>query len=116
MRPGPRDHLITEALARKLEALDPSLVVRDHLDAAEAPSRLAQHLARVVQRALGSTHDSEQRARLINQLIALAAPDDAGDLIVIPPEVWEGLQRPPERLGDKPTSIAAPSIPLATSD
>src|SRR3954452_8795563 len=48
VKPGPRDHLITEALARELSRIDPALVDREALDGAEGPLRLSRHLARVV--------------------------------------------------------------------
>jgi superfamily II DNA or RNA helicase/HKD family nuclease len=106
--------LITEALARELARLDPALVDREALDAAEGPLRLSRHLATVIQKVLGA-HEAGKQALTTNEVLARAAVD-GGELIALPPEIWRGLRRPPERLGDKPTAIPAPSIPLSMSD
>jgi hypothetical protein len=55
--------LITEALARELARIDPELVDREALDAAEAPLGLSRHLAAVIQRVLGGEHDAARRRR-----------------------------------------------------
>jgi HKD family nuclease len=107
--------LITEALARELSRMDPALVDREALDAAEGPLRLSRHLAAVIQRVLGGAHEAGTQAVTTNDVLTRAAVD-GGELIALPPEVWRGLRRPPERLGDKPTEIPAPSIPLSMSD
>ena len=63
VKPGPRDHLITEALARELAQIDPALVDREALDGAEGPLRLSRHLAAVVQRACVRPKSLESKPR-----------------------------------------------------
>jgi superfamily II DNA or RNA helicase/HKD family nuclease len=119
MRPGPRDHLVTRQVAEALAAIDPTLVDRVALDAAEGPARLARHLATVIQRALGElADDAEAQTALVNDLIrARAAAEDRHDeLVAVPPELWQALRQPPERLGDAPRTIPAPTVPLSSSD
>jgi superfamily II DNA or RNA helicase/HKD family nuclease len=119
MRPGPRDHLITQRVAEALAAFDPSLIDRVALDAAEGPARFARHIAVVIERALREIgEDAEAQAALINELVeARAAPDDRqAELVAVPPELWQGVKRPPERLGEAPRAVPAPTVPLSTSD
>jgi superfamily II DNA or RNA helicase/HKD family nuclease len=112
LQPGPRDHLLTREIERLLRAVDPSLVERAPLDATEAPSRLARHLARVIERELGSQGgaDAVRQATTVNQLI----PDD--ERLVLPPEVWTGLRRAPIGLGDRPVAVPTPQTALSVSD
>lgn len=116
MKPGPRDHLVTEALAGELSDVDALLVQREALDGAEAPSRLSRHLATTIERALRAADDPGAQAALVNELLARAVPAETADHVAIPPELWTGLRRPPERLGGSPTTIASPSVPLSASD
>ena len=44
LKPGLRDHLVTEALRDALSSLDADLIEKSALDPAEAPDRLARHL------------------------------------------------------------------------
>ena len=55
---------------------------------------------------------------LVNELISARAAemDRTGEVVRLPPEVWQGLRRPPERLGDTPRAIPAPTVPLSSSD
>jgi hypothetical protein len=117
VQPGPRDHLITQGLDQLLSQVDSALVDRASLDGAEAPTRLSRHLATVIERALRAADDPTVQAALINGLLVSAIGiGEPSELIAVPPEVWQGLRRPAERLGGKPTAIAAPSVPLSTSD
>jgi hypothetical protein len=102
MRPGPRDHLVTQRLQGVLAAIDPALVDRVSLDTAEAPERLSRHVAAVIERVLHElAHDAEAQATLVNELVAARAGTDDrhGELLVVPPELRQGLRVPPERLG-----------------
>jgi hypothetical protein len=119
MRPGPRDHLITQRVAKALASVDPSLIDRVALDAAEGPARFARHLATVIERALRDiADDAEAQAALVNELVAArASSEDRGaELVALPPEVWQGVKHRPERLGDAPHAVPAPTVPLSTSD
>src|SRR3954468_3753228 len=119
MRPGPRDHLITQRVAEVLAAIDPSLIDRAPLDAAEGPARFAPHLSVVIERALlDVADDAHAQAAIVNHLVAArAAPEDRhGELVTLPPELLQGLREPPARLGDVPRTIPAPTVPLSSSD
>jgi superfamily II DNA or RNA helicase/HKD family nuclease len=119
MRPGPRDHLVTRQIAELLAGLDPSLVDRVALDSAEAPTRLSRHLAAVIERALRElADDAAAQAALVNDLIAARAAreDQTLEAVRLPPEVWRGVRRPAERLGDAARAIPAPTVPLSSSD
>ncbi|UUY03860.1 DUF3427 domain-containing protein [Svornostia abyssi] len=85
--PGVRDELLTRRLARELERLEDGRVLREALDDAEAPGRLARHLARAIERLLaGSSEQVGQLAAQLNALLA-AAKADEGDGVVTPPEI-----------------------------
>src|SRR5688572_33264528 len=115
MRPGPRDHLVTRRVAEVLAGVDPSLIDRVPLDGAEGPARLSRHLAAVIEVALRDLgDDAEAQAALVNDLVAAraAAYDRDAEVLGVPPEIWQGLHRPPERLGDAPMVIPAPTVPL----
>ena len=55
---------------------------------------------------------------LVNGLVAsrAGADDRHGELLVLPPELLQGLRVPPERLGVSPRTIPAPTVPLSSSD
>jgi HKD family nuclease len=117
LRPGPRDHLLTEELVRLLESVDPALIVTIRLDGAEGPRRLAQHLATAIERRLrgfgtGAGSASDQ-AELVNRLID---QHDADAVLVTPPEVWTGLRAVPTGLSSTPAPVPLPATPLAASD
>src|SRR4051812_11670745 len=119
MHPGPRDHLVTRRLAAALAAVDPSLVDLAGLDGADAPARLSRHLAVVVERALRELDDdAAAQVALVNDLIEAraAAQDRDVELVETPPKIWQGLRRQAERLGQAPTVIPAPTVPLSSSD
>jgi hypothetical protein len=119
MRPGPRDHLVTQRIAEALATIDPSLVDRVPLDSAEAPARLARHLAPVIERALRALADDvDAQVALLNELVGMGAvaEDRQAERLMVPPELWQGLRQAPERLGDAPRTIPAPTVPLSSSD
>src|SRR5438132_4320279 len=94
LRPGPRDHLLTRALVRVLESVDPSLVDRLALDGAEGPRRLARHLAAVIERELAGLGDDRDTARRQAELVNALLGSHEEEMIIIPPEVWTGLRAP----------------------
>src|SRR4051794_9776433 len=111
MQPGPRDDLVTQRIAALLAGLDRDRVDCAALDAAEAPSRLSRHLAAVFERALRDAGDDPvAQVALVNDLITARAAemDRRNEVIQLPPEVLEGVRRPPERFGDTPQVIPAP--------
>lgn len=116
LQPGPRDHVVTRALAELLSGIDSSLVDRAPLDAAEGPRRLARHLARVIERELAALGDDSDVAARQSQRINALLEASVDESIVIPPEVWTGLRAAPTRLGHQPPAISLPATPLATSD
>jgi len=117
LRPGPRDHLLTEELVRLLEDVDPTLIDTIRLDGVEGPRRLAQHLATAIERKLaGLGHNADaakQQAELVNRLIDR---HDEDAVVVTPPEVWTGLRVAPTGLSNISVPIPLPATPLAASD
>ncbi len=111
--------LITEALQEQLDCLGGSLeAIRAGLRAPEAADRIALHLARVVERAIGAIDESERAAigidlarRLIDMIQTLPS---AGDLRTERPVVsGEVLRSVVGHLPDgRAESIAEPLIPL----
>ncbi len=115
--------LITEALERDLGALSSRFDVRrGALESAEAPDRLALHLARVIERAVATRPEHDRVAEgivLAQRLLAVIATwapphDDAADILAAQPgapaEVLHAiLARRPD---GTPSTIAAPLIPL----
>jgi superfamily II DNA or RNA helicase/HKD family nuclease len=61
--PGLYEALITEAVREELAGLDGELIHQDGLNPAEAPDRLALHVARVVERVVSSIQDKERVSR-----------------------------------------------------
>jgi hypothetical protein len=119
VRPGPRDHLVTQRIAALLAGIDPELIDRGELDAAEGPVRLSRHLSAVIERALRAVGDDPQaQAALVNELIAAQAESDdrEDEAVPLPPEFWYGVRAPPARFEDTPRTIPAPSVPLSISD
>jgi superfamily II DNA or RNA helicase/HKD family nuclease len=89
--PGLYEALITEAVRAELAGLDGVLVKQDALNAAEAPDRLALHVARVVERVLRGIQDTERVGRgvaLARDLVLHAAK--------VHPEGGAGLEVPLE--------------------
>jgi superfamily II DNA or RNA helicase/HKD family nuclease len=119
VRPGPRDHLITQGIAALLAGIDPEMIDRGPLDAAEGPARLSRHLSAVIERALHAIGDDPQlQAALVNELISARAESDdrEAEVVELPPEVWYGVREAAALFGEKPRVIPAPSVPLSISD
>lgn len=99
---GPRDELITAAVAVALDALraSGSTIERRELDEAEAASYLADHLRRVLRRHLDAvprSADPGAQAEIANRLIADLATDgldavDHDDHVALPAAALTSLQ------------------------
>lgn len=115
--PGPRDHLITEGLRRRLEAVPSDRLVARALDAGEAPERLARHAKDEITRSLRGlidAEDADDQARRINELIA-ALDAETYDAITLPAQVLEGV-RALSPLGQPLDLPPAPATPFSQSD
>ena len=112
--PGPRDHLITRLLERRLAGLEPELRAEEPLDPAEGPERLARHAMTQLQRDLGGVETAEDQARRLNGI--LEGLDDARDAeLELPPRVLTGIKaRSP--LGEPVPLPPLPATPLSQSD
>jgi superfamily II DNA or RNA helicase len=76
VEPGLYQKLVTESLARQLDAIDPRLLRRGRLDPSDAHEALARHLAALTRQALrrvGTKTGSQQLARQITLANRLAA-------------------------------------------
>ena len=77
LRPGPRDHLITRALERLLQTLDPELREDVALDPAEGPERLGRHAMREIARQLAEHESAEEQSQRLNVVLQpLVAQED----------------------------------------
>jgi len=114
--PGPRDHLVTERLARTLRAVPDELRVEVPLDSAEAPDRLARHAMAEIRRDLAGGDAADAQARQINDLLADLDGDASVDQsVAIPARVLQGIKGV-SPLG-KPVDLApAPAIAFSQSD
>ncbi|MGO9900113.1 MAG: DUF3427 domain-containing protein [Solirubrobacteraceae bacterium] len=118
LRPGPRDHLITRRLARRLEQLASELRVDLALDPAEGAERLARHAMREIARQLADDESAVSQARRLNELLRPFVEDaddwEAAD-VVLPPRVLSGIKRR-SPLGDPMPLPALPATPFSQSD
>lgn len=112
---GLYEHLVTRALDGALQTIPSDRLDVHALDGADAPSVLARHLAREVERALASVRADDRagaQARIVNDLLARLAEmtqDDAID---------DERVAPPTRRLDAVHGIAPllrPATPLASS-
>lgn len=114
--PGPRDHLVTRALARELEALSDDVLDERGLDPVEGPDRLSRHAAAELRRGLGSRSEATEQAHQINEVLAdIAADGEDGALISLPPRVLHGI-RDRSPLGAPVDLPPAPATPFGQSD
>ena len=116
--PGLRDELITRALQQALDGVGHELVQRATLEGADAPDRLARHLAAVARRLLADTSaadgPADAQARAVNAVVEALDGGDF-DLLAVPPELLTGIRRPAEGLG-VPYLPPAPVIPLSANE
>ena len=121
LRAGLRDEVLTAAARRALAELDPELVAQTVLETAEAPERLARHLAAVARRLLERMSETdasaEEQARAVNWAIELLAAGEAADedVVALPPDLLIGVREPAEGLG-APYLPARPVIPLSANE
>jgi superfamily II DNA or RNA helicase/HKD family nuclease len=116
--PGPRDHLITESLARELSRLDPEAIVDASLDPAEGPNRLARHAMREIERKLAVDDSSDVQAERLNRVLAqFSAGENTSDgtQIALPPKVLLGI-RARGRVGELLPLPQSPATPFSQSD
>ncbi len=116
--PGPRDHLITESLARELSGLDPEVIVEASLDPAEGPSRLARHAMREIERELAIDESADVQAERLNRVLRQVANSESpseGLQVALPPRVLLGIRaRAP--VGDLLPLPPSPATPFSQSD
>jgi superfamily II DNA or RNA helicase/HKD family nuclease len=89
---GLYESLITTAVAAGLESVDSRLVERSGLHRAEAANRVALHLSRQIERALGSVPDGDRVEvavelvrTVLEQLSAMLAKSDLGSEVIVAP-------------------------------
>jgi superfamily II DNA or RNA helicase/HKD family nuclease len=118
LRPGPRDHLITRALAGRLQQLTVAFREDLPLDPAEGPERLALHVMRLIARELAGEESADDQARRINEVLrsVLSDTEDLDDAeIIVPPRVLSGI-RGQSRLGGPLPLPPVPATPFSQSD
>lgn len=114
LRPGPRDHLITESIAAAIATLDSRLVEEAQLEAGEGPARFARHLMAAAERVLRSPDTSATQAERVNAVLAELGAE-RGDVVLVPPRLLLGIRdRTP--LGDPKPLPDPPATPLSQSD
>ena len=119
--PGLRDEVLTAATEGTLRAVDEKFIARAELESAEAPDRLARHLAAVAQRLLQRLSDNdasaEEQARVVNRAVELLAAGkaDEQDLLALPPDLLTGILAAPVGLGE-PYLPPRPVIPLSANE
>ena len=124
--PGPRDHLITRALERRLETLESDLRAEQPLDPAEGPERLARHAMEQIRGDLGDLETADEQAGRINEILETFVDEEARDAqLELPPRLLTGIRGrsplgdplplPPSRLRDQPHALplGVPSPPDA---
>ena len=118
---GLRDEVVTASVRQALNALDNELVAKTSLETAEAPERLARHLAAVARRLLDRMSDgelsAEEQARTVNRAIELLAAGDAAedDIVALPPDLLTGIRVRAAGLGE-PYLPVRPVIPLSANE
>src|SRR5450755_4205626 len=114
--PGPRDHLITRALTRELEDLDPEVLVETPLDAAEAPERLARHAMDEIRRQLDDDESADRQVGRVNDALRDLAGDGYNEREVVqPPRVLQGIKGR-SQLGQLLPLPPLPATPYSQSD
>jgi superfamily II DNA or RNA helicase/HKD family nuclease len=116
VEPGPRDHLITRALRRALDEIEPDVRVESPLDAAEAPERLARHAMGEMKRKLAGDELADEQAARVNRVLRdLAGTRIEDGEIDRPPRVLEGIKAR-SALGEVVPLPARPATPYSQSD
>ena len=115
LEPGPRDHLVTQALARALDAIDEDLKEERPLDPAEGPERLSRHAMAVLRRGLAGIDIANGQAAVVNTLLSRTDWEPADDEIAKPARVLHGIRRR-SPLGDILPLPPQPATPFSQSD
>lgn len=121
LAPGLYERLITEALAKALEGLEPGLVERDALDDGDAHVLLARHIYREVEGALeGIRNDAPRQLALVNRVLGVvrefANSGSVGGDVTEPAGALYGIGEVDERVGGRAFLPPRPTIPLGASD
>jgi hypothetical protein len=118
LKPGPRDHLITQALREQLDRISDQFTEEGPLDPAEAPDRLARHAMREIGRELNGDEPAENQVRRVNGLLRQLVTEQeslSAAEVAIPPKVLYGIKtRSP--LGDPMPLPPSPATPFSQSD
>jgi PLD-like domain/Type III restriction enzyme, res subunit len=108
--PGPRDHLITQALEQELDGLDAEVRVEKPLDPAEGPARLARHAMQEIERELARDESAGSQAERLNGMLRELVgegQEQLGPEVALPPRVLYGIKGR-SRLGD-PVDLPTPA-------
>jgi len=114
--PGPRDHIVTRSLERKLGTLDEEVRIEEALDTAEASGRLARHLMEEARRELHDDTSSDEKADRVNGLLRQLGSGSGRDAeIALPARLLQGI------MGRSPMGAVVPlppppATPLSQSD
>ncbi len=116
---GLYETLITEGLKAELAAFDDDFQVVGELRSAEAPDRIAWHLAREIERALNDVPEQERvnvGVRIAQALLARLGELAKADADSVPADPGQVLRAILRRLPDgRPAPISEPQIPLLDS-
>lgn len=81
---GLYDQLVSEELRRILAEIEPSRIVTEPPDAADAPTAIAEYLRRIIERALRATPEKDRAARqadLCNALLSWLRQGAVADVV-----------------------------------
>ena len=118
LKPGPRDHLITRALERRLRQVDVEFRDDVALDPAEGPDRLARHAMAEIARQLASDQSADAQAARVNEVLRQIVPDEDSWVeaeVVVPARVLSGI-KPRSSLGRPVDLPPLPATPFSQSD
>ena len=93
LEPGPRDHLVTQALAEALRSLDDDLKDELPLDPAEGPDRLSRHAMEVRRRGLAGIGSADAQVEVVNTLLRPTDDLSQDDQVADPARVLHGIRR-----------------------
>ncbi|MCO5315920.1 MAG: DUF3427 domain-containing protein [Solirubrobacterales bacterium] len=114
IKSGPRDELVTESLAQRLEKVDRERLVLDPLDPEEAPFRLAQFARDEVRRVLDPEEKAGAQVERVNRALSDLGSEGA-EIIQMPPSVLGGI-KPVSTLGQVVELPPSPATPFSQSD
>jgi superfamily II DNA or RNA helicase/HKD family nuclease len=118
LRPGPRDHLITRALTRLLEELEPAFWQDVPLDPAEGPERLARHAMAEIARRLAAEDTADAQAARVNELLGQVVGGEErweAAEVAVPARILTGINAR-SSLGQPLDLPPLPATPFSQSD